>query len=193
MPEVTRLVPCSKVTQKRNKENVWMELRHQQWQLNYQGPVQKGMKERKAFLRRMETIRLIEEDGVSADAAADHKSFLIQSEAEFRLIDDWHIDNGEWIAVICLNLLATKTQLNSNQNFVSSLHKLTVKPATMANRPSLALIFDNCRLNYVEDCMKTKKSSCCYCLLFVLLFIPESHGTGSKKLPPNTWVSRTTS
>ena len=46
------------------------------------------MKERKAFLRRMETIRLIEEGGVSADAAADHKSFLIQSEAEFRLIDD---------------------------------------------------------------------------------------------------------
>jgi len=56
--------------------------------LNCQGPVQKGMKERKTFLQRMETIRLVEEQGMAVHEAAAHKSFLIQSEAEFRLIDD---------------------------------------------------------------------------------------------------------
>jgi len=86
MPAVTGLMPYKKVTAKRNKADMWMEIRHRQWQINFQGPVQKGMKERKTFLRRMETIRLIEE-GVAIGAAVEHEAFLIQSEAEFRLSD----------------------------------------------------------------------------------------------------------
>jgi len=83
IPAVTGLTPHTRATQKRNKADMWMEIRHRQWQLNYQGPVQKGMKERKTFLQRMESIRLIEEQGMTAGDAVAHKSFLIQSEAEF--------------------------------------------------------------------------------------------------------------
>ena len=43
---------------------------------------------RKELLHRLETIRLIEEDGMTVDKAAAHKVFLQQSEAEFKLTDD---------------------------------------------------------------------------------------------------------
>jgi len=43
---------------------------------------------RKDLLHRLETIRLIEEEGLTVDKATVHKSFLQQSEAEFKLTDD---------------------------------------------------------------------------------------------------------
>jgi len=58
------------------------------WQLNYQGPVPKSVKDQKPLLIRLEMIRLIEEDGMAVGDAAVHQAFLIQSEAEFKLSDD---------------------------------------------------------------------------------------------------------
>jgi len=65
-----------------------MEIKHRMWQLNFQGPVPKSVKDQKALLMKLETIRSTEEDGVAAGDAEGHTSFLIQSEAEFRLSDD---------------------------------------------------------------------------------------------------------
>jgi len=57
----------------------------------------------------------------------------------------------------------------------------------MANRPSLALMLDQIRVNHTEDCMKTTQLTSS---LHVLLFIPESHGTGSKMLLRSAHRSR---
>jgi len=88
MPAVTGLMPYSKVTQKRNKEDIRVEIKHQMWQLNFQGPVPKSVKDQKALLMKRETIRLTEEGGMVAGDTEGHTSFLIQSEAKFCLSDD---------------------------------------------------------------------------------------------------------
>lgn len=85
---VTGLIPYSKVTKKRNMEDVVKEILHRQWQLNYQSPLPNTMPLRKDLLKKLETIRLIEEESMAVDAAAEHKSFLIQSDAEFKMTDD---------------------------------------------------------------------------------------------------------
>jgi len=76
---VTGLIPYTKVTAKRNMEDIFVEIQFRQWQLNYQAPIPNKMPLRKELLHRLETIRLIEEE---------HKTFLIQSEAAFKLSDD---------------------------------------------------------------------------------------------------------
>jgi len=88
MPAVTGLIPYNKVTQKRNKDDMHMEIRHRMWQLNYQAPVPKSVKDQKPLLMRLETIQLIEEDSMATGDVAGHKAFSIQSEAEFKLSDD---------------------------------------------------------------------------------------------------------
>jgi len=85
---VTGLLLYTKITAKRNMEDMFTEIQFRQWQLNYQTPIPNKMPLRKLLLHRLETIRLIEEDGMQVDKAADHKSFVVQSEAEFKLTDD---------------------------------------------------------------------------------------------------------
>jgi len=85
---VTGLIPYTKVTAKRNMQDIFTELQFRQWQLNYQGPIPKTMPLRKDFLRRLETIRLIEEESVPIGLAEEHKTFVIQSEAPFKLSDE---------------------------------------------------------------------------------------------------------
>jgi len=85
---VTGLLPYTKVTKKRNMDDVLEEIQCRLWQLNYQTPIPHTMPLRKDLLHRLETIRLIEEEGLTVDKATAHKSFLQQSEAEFKLTDD---------------------------------------------------------------------------------------------------------
>jgi len=85
---VSGLLPYTKVTKKRNMDDIVTEILHRQWQLNYHGPIPNTMPLRKDLLRRLETIRLIEEDAMAVDAAASHTSFIIQSDAEFRTTDE---------------------------------------------------------------------------------------------------------
>jgi len=86
MPAVTGLIPYNKVTQKRNKEDMRMEIRHRMWQLNYQTPLPVTVKDQKPLLMKLEAIRLTEE-GMAFGDAIGNKSFLIQSEATFKLSD----------------------------------------------------------------------------------------------------------
>ena len=85
---VTGLIPCSKATKKRNMDDMFEEIQFRQWQLNCQAPMPDKMPLRKSLLHRLETMRLIEEEGMLVDKAAEHKSFLQQSEAEFKFADD---------------------------------------------------------------------------------------------------------
>jgi len=88
---VTGLISHSKETKKRNTDDMRMELRHRQWQLNYQGPLPKEMKERKELLKKLETTRLLGEEGLDvANAKKGANKYLrMQSKVEFKMTDDW--------------------------------------------------------------------------------------------------------
>ena len=85
---VTGMIPCTKVTKKRNMEDIFMEIQFRLWQLNYQTPTPKTMPLRKDLLKRLETIRLVEEESMPVANANEHTVFVIQSEAQFKLSDE---------------------------------------------------------------------------------------------------------
>jgi len=74
----------------------------------------------------------------------------------------------DWLATMVSQLPAFKSFCSSNatltKNQSLAANKLTNGGTTMANRPTLALIVDYCRLNYVEHCMNKKIA-----VLFVLV------------------------
>jgi len=87
MPHISGLMPCSKITQKRNMNDVFVEIQFCQAQLKHQSPIPKAIKGQKELLQLLESIRLIEEECSPTDQARSNKAFKPMSSAPFKLTD----------------------------------------------------------------------------------------------------------
>jgi len=85
---VTGLIPYSKVTKKRNMDDLVIEIKFRQQKLRYATPIPASIDLRKKLLQRLEAIRLIEEDNFPTEQAYGNKAFSILSGAPFKLKDD---------------------------------------------------------------------------------------------------------